>query len=286
MAEDFDSVAAAIAAESQRAFAAWDPDLFQRCSGDLQHYYRWQFKDDPQQLLLWRAFLQLAAEGIGRGYLRDTGEHLYHAFAGQNLLGWCLVRLLPGPLKALPRGERLPALAKLWNLLEGLLGEPEWVQRYALSRAAELETLDDLEVLLYDVLDSAYAPAEPATWAGAATVTCLDTREAHDAFLPGEMYLAAPRVLCVADRRAPEAHTAIFLERGAPRLMGPTGRLPPHESNTDAPAIRLNPRRLHINDAAVDLPQIARPYAHAVSPGGFVVVSAIDSQRLWVIESP
>jgi hypothetical protein len=282
---DLDPVAEAIAAEGPRRHAAWDADLFAGIARQFTHTFRWRFRDDPEQQAAWRGFLQLAAEGVGAGYLRPGAGYLYESLSTQNLLGWCLARLVPDALSKVPSGERLAALAALWNLCEGLLDEPEWVQRYVLSRAEEIDALDELEALLLDALEVAFAPATPARWSGALTVSTLDTRDAHDHFLPGEMYLAAPRVLCVADRRDPETHTAVFLERGGCRVMGPTGRLPPYEDPAALPELRAGPHRLRLGDREVDLPLLSRPYRAAACAAGFAVVSAEDSQRLWVVES-
>jgi hypothetical protein len=43
---------------------------------------------------------------------------------------------------------------------------------------------------------------------------------------------------------------------------------------------------LTVDGTALALEHLHDPHTFAVSSGGFAVVSAVDSQRLWIIESP
>src|SRR2546421_535476 len=84
---------------------------------------------------------------------------------------------------------------------DGPQREPVWVDRYVLACAGQLRRLADLEPFLVQVLEPALLPAATAHWQGPFQVGVLDGRRLLDEFLPGEMHLAAPAVLCVHDRR-------------------------------------------------------------------------------------
>jgi len=289
MSSRFEQITAELAAEGPRRFARWDGDLFQEIARAYGWTFRYRYKDKRGAPEVFRAWATLLQEAVGRGQIAGLPEDdLREAMEEHSLQSWLLGALVPGGLYALPAARQLPALARAWNLLEGLeRDQPAWVVRYVLSRLREdLESIEELEDFLALALEPVLTPPKPARFKGPFAVAVVDAREAVDGLLPGELYLAAPGVMCVADRRDPGLCTALFLRRGeATALMGRVPRLPPYEERAVA-GVEVGPGAVTVRGARVPLPRLAHPHSHAASAAGFVVVSALDSQRLWVVETP
>lgn len=140
---------------------------------------------------------------------------------------------------------------------------------------------------LVEALGPALAPAEPAAWSGPFAVAVLDARPVLEDFLPGEMYLAAPRVVCVADRRDPAHHVGLLLGHGGgSRLLGPSPPLSPYVEEGPPPAATVSAGLARVGSHRVELPMLGEAHRVATALAGFVVVSAVDSQRLWIVETP
>jgi hypothetical protein len=234
------------------------------------------------------AYLSLLREAVGAQYLGRAGDA-----AGDVAPPWacflefCLLKLVPGALADEPAEERVRLLATAWNIGEGLLREPAWLDHYVVAYAAGLPRVGDVESFVLRVLGPVLEPSSPASWGGPFGLVVLDTRTAHDPFLPGEMHLAAPAVLCVRDRRDPGVHLSILLRRGAgSRILGLSPPLGDYAEGRPAPAVTFSDGRVRIGEHRVDVPLLGAPYRVATAGTGFVVASAPDSQRLWIVESP
>jgi hypothetical protein len=188
-------------------------------------------------------------------------------------------------LPELPADERLSLLARVWNLGEGLLREPDWVNGYVMSRIGELRSEKCLETTLVDILGPLLEPAPAARWEAPFSVTLLSLRQADDEFLPGEMRLAAPTVLVVTDRRRP-VRLGVHLRRMGQSIVlgafGPSGAFPHEPAGVD---VTWEGGGARIGAAKVMLPLLTVPFRFAVVRAGFLVASAADSQKLWIAES-
>lgn len=238
----------------------------------------WHTTRDPTLL---RSYLSLLAEVVAMGCARTTaGSH-------DSLLSLLIVDLAPARLAALPQPHRPHALAEAWNLGEGLLREPRWMNRYAAARCVSLTDLGALRAQLAAVLDPVLAPRPPARWSGPLSATTLDPRPAHDGFLPGAMHLAAPAVVCVHDRRREGDHLGVFLERGGEsHLLGATPCLGDNLSEGSSPPVSLDGDTLSVGPLSARVPFLRSPHERLATSTGFVLLSAVDSQRLWVLDSP
>jgi hypothetical protein len=269
--------------DGPRRHAGWDPAVFDAVAAGPAAALADALGPSPDGRRALAGWLRLVEEGVGRGHLRrgDAGPDGW-----SNFLERCVLSLLPSWLPALPAADRLPLLATAWNLGEGLLREPAWVDRYVGACAGNLTGPADLEAFLVRTLGPVLEPAPPATWAGPFAVSVVDLRAAFDEFLPGPMWLAAPAVLCVRDRRRPEWQAGVLLRRGgASQLIGPAVGLGEYPEETLPPALEVAPNRLTVAGQPVELPRLGRPLGHRVAAAGFVAVTAVDSQRLWVVES-
>jgi hypothetical protein len=282
MSDAFERVVDRVGCEAPRRHARWDANLFGAlCAGPGRRL--WQgLAGQPTAEPVLAAYLELVREAVATGYLRAAAG----GTDASCFLALCLLRLLPESLGTVAAAERLPLLVKVWNLGEGLLRQPAWVDRYVVARAAELPVLADVEEFLLRVLEPALAPAAPSAWAGPFAVAVLDARPLCDEFLPGPMHLAAPAVLCVHDRRQPGVQLGVFLRPGRQsRFMGLTPCLGAYPEEDGLPRYAVEEKRLRVGGQAVELPLLRRPQAGLLARAGFAVVSGVDSQRLWVVES-
>jgi hypothetical protein len=266
-----------LAQEGPRRWSGWDAGLFAQTGRGPARALARSLDGEAHAEQVLTAYLRLVQEAIGLGYLGagpDPGNFLTH----------CLLRVVPDKLASVPAPERLAVLAKVWNLGEGLLREPAWVDRYVVACAAQLTDLADLEAFLVRVLEPALVPVRAALWQGLLHVDVLDLRPVLDEFLPGEMHLAAPAVLCVHDRRLVGVHVGLFLrpERKS-AFLGLTPCL--RQYAEEAPPGKLEDGRLTVGAATAELPLLGRGHRHVRTRSGFAVASAVDSQRLWVVES-
>jgi hypothetical protein len=181
--------------------------------------------------------------------------------------------LLP---KAAP-ADRARLLAQLWNAGEKLQAKPTWLNRYLAVRLSGLDSLVDLEPFLARVLEEGLDAVPDSPWKAPFVWQVVDPSRFDGAFLPGEMHLATPSIVCVHDRRRETRQVALLLRKGGGSFcLGATPCLgrgaEPYTPSSDAFAL--------FADAA--LPE---RMAHLATRGGFAVLSSPLSQRLWVAEA-
>lgn len=239
-------------------------------------------RDAPGAELALCSYLRLLSEAVGMGCTtRDP------AGAHRSLLSLLFTDLVPALLPEVAPERRAHALAEAWNLGEGLLAEPAWMNRYAAAMCADLPRLADLAQHLAAVLSPVLAPRPPSQWQGAGTVKVLDARSVRDDFLPGAMHLAAPSVACVHDRRTPRSQLGVFLDyEGRSALLGPAPcpGMNLHEGNPVAAAFASD--SVEVRGRRFAVPFLRAPSETLVTAAGFVLACAPDSQRIWVVDIP
>lgn len=269
--------------EGARKFSRWDANVFDAIATGPAAALAQKLAGQPDAEAVFAAYLRLVQQGIGSAVVK----HAAPGPAGwSNFLERLLVDAVPARLTELPAERRLRALVAAWNLGEGLLREPVWVDRYVNACATVLPRLDDLEGFLIRTLGPALTPAPLASWAGPLKVSVLDLRPAHDEFLPGRMHLAAPSVLCVEDRRRPGLQIGVFLRRGQKsEPLGVVSGLGDYPESGKLPTVQFEDGRVRVGGKATDVPTLRKCHAYTVARAGFVAACAADSQKLWVIES-
>jgi hypothetical protein len=284
MHPDLNPTLDALRQEGPRRFAHWDADLFEALVRGPAAKLATEVADAPDRTAILQAYLRLLQEGVGTGCVRQ---------AGRGPLGWttflecCLVEVIPGSLTAVSAPKRLEFLVKVWNLGEGLRREPEWVDRYVSACAPSWERGEPAEDFLARTLEPVLTPPRAAKWQGPFRVQVLDLRPLHDEFLPGLMRLAAPSVLCVADRRLAGVQIGVLLRPGGKsQALGVLPGLGRYAENLPTPKIATGDRELTVSGQTVALPALRRAQGQLVSGAGFVALSAKDSQRLWIVETP
>jgi hypothetical protein len=274
---------AAIRDEGPRKFSRWDPAVFDALTTGPVSVITERLAGQPDADATIGGYLRLVQQGVGRGVLKQAEPG---AAGWSSFLERLLVELVPTRLPEVAPERRLQVLVDAWNLAEGLLREPAWVDRYVNACAAALTRLDGLEDFLTRMLGPVLTPAPPAVWTGLLKISVLDLRAAHDEFLPGRMHLAAPTVLCVEDRRRGGLQVGVFLRRGQKsEPLGVVFGLGVYEEAGKLPGVEIIDGKAKIGSRVADVPTLRRCHGFVVARAGFVVACAPDSQRLWVIES-
>jgi hypothetical protein len=264
-------------------FAGWNAAVFDAVAASPAVMLADRFRGQPDADAVVAGYLRLAHQAVGTGVLTRSS-------AGVRGWGSFLERLvaetLPAGLPDVAPARRTRALVEAWNLGEGLLREPAWLDRYVNACAGGLRGLDDLAGFLARTLGPVMTPAPPSSWTGRFRVSVLDLRPAHDEFLPGRVRLAAPTVLCVDDRRREGLQVGVLLRPdGRSELLGVLAGLGEYPDTGPVPPVEFGDGKATVNGRAVPVPTLRRCHGFAVARAGYVAAAAVDSQRLWVIES-
>jgi hypothetical protein len=270
--------------DGPRRFSRWDASLFEALAAGpflaLSEAIDGQADAGP----VLAAYLALLHQSVGCAGVR-------RASAGPG--GWatylerCLVEQVPALLPSVPAGKRLPILVKAWNLCEGLLREPGWLDRFVCASASGLGGLEELEGFLVRTLEPVLSAAPPAAWQGPFTVTVLDLRPVHEEFLPGEITLAAPAVLRVTDRHHAGIEIGILLRAGGnSKPLGLLSGLGEFTDTNQTPIVEFRDGLVRVGSQEVAVPHLRSCHSHLAVRSGFVAACAVDSQRLWVLETP
>jgi hypothetical protein len=280
-----DQFAAEVAAVARRNSSQFDAARFQALVATRVRELWPLIRGAPHAAPVLRSYLRLLAEAVGMGCLIEDARGQQRDF-----LSDLLVNQVPARLPEVAPERRTACLAQLWNLGEGLLQEPAWLNRFAMAFAHEASAAGDLLALpaqLTAVLEPVLAPRPPSQWAGPCQLVVLDPRPVTDGFLPGEMHLAAPAVVCVHDRRRAGSQLGVLLEHGGKsRILGAAPCLGSTVHAGARPAVAFSPGSLAIGAHQVSLGWLREPLERLVTATGFVLASAVDSQRLWVVDTP
>ncbi|MDF1667773.1 MAG: hypothetical protein P1V97_38910 [Planctomycetota bacterium] len=262
--------------------ANWDSALFQRLCQDLARPLCERLKaTDPS--LTAQSYLSLLQEAILCGYLKSWDSYGYRP---KTVLQYFLTVLIPDGLAAKKPAGHPAIMAQLWNIGEAFYQEPPWLNQYVLSRMPELKNLNKVEDFLKGVLDPVLKPIKKSEWRGPFKVTQVNTRSVDDQFLPGEMILTGPSVLLIKDRERKAQLTLLLQKEGRSQLLGSSQQGAGYVEEFEPPKLQFRLGTLSIGSQSIDLPLLDVREESCVTESGFVVVSAVDSQLLWVVESP
>ena len=226
-------------------------------------------------------------EELIAGYLRLLAEALVSGYLDQSFFHHVWVEHVPATLGDLVPPVQLPALAKAWNLCEGLAREPEWLGEYvnAQARTEAIGPLDQLDRFVARVLEPALQPVQATSLAPPFRVSVLDPRPQDDELVPDELVLCAPHVVGIKDLRRQSYVALLYRQRGESHFFGPLHSVTEFREASPAPAIAIDNGSVTIADHQVELPRIGQVRSYLAARAGFVVVTAHDSQRVWLIES-
>ncbi|QDG52285.1 hypothetical protein FIV42_16525 [Persicimonas caeni] len=291
----YHTVVRRISEQGAERFADWDDELFATYEAQLGRPLFDALEGSGERLAVAEAYLHLLGEAIGQGYVtqqpleyatRYTAPNGPPAFThAANFLTRCFGKLLPARLPELAPDRRLEVLVDTWNICEGLLDKPAWMDAYVRSCATDFEAAEHLSGWLTQCLQPVLEPDRPQSWEGPLALDILEPARFDANFLPGEMHLLTPSVVYVADRLRDDVGLAVFVRRGGPvRVLGHTEVEGRYHPSDETPQPELSDSRLRVGRHDLALPYLSHPHNQLVSDAGFVVVSAVDSQRLWVAE--
>ena len=257
-----------------RAYSRWSAAAWrQSCAGPAAQL--WQAltahaHKDKERVLV--AYLTLLHAAVGLQYVSLTA-------AGEldttGFLPRALCKVFPKLLAEADAPAGLAALAAVWNAGERLQTRAPWLDRYLSARLHELPALNVLEDFLRLTLHEGLEALPQATFAAPALWQVLDLAALDRRFLPGECHLATPAIVCVHDRLRDGVHTAVLLRQNANAVsLGPTPCLGQSERHVPPPEVEWI--------KALEAPALPEPCAVLATAAGFVVVSTLYSQRLWI----
>jgi len=269
-------------------YARWDATLFDWVARRGAWPLSRGLKDSPDHTAVLRSYLDLAREALVCGYItRGVQQEDGSPRVPTNLVELLWLQTLPRQLGAVAPADRLRVLAECWNLAEGLLTQPLWLNAVVTSAVAANPSLPNLRAMVSACLEETLTASKQAGFTGPFSVEILNTPEHEVEFLPGEMHLAAPSVVCVHDRLRTDLCLGVALRPGGThRILGPMGCLGEAVVEDGAPTGRAVDGRVVFSKAEAPLTGLREPHRAVLSPIGFFVASAVDSQRLWVVESP
>jgi hypothetical protein len=192
-----------VAAEARRRFVRWDAKLWRAIVDGPARAL-----DGPAQ----DAYLRLAAEAVGLGYL-------FPAATGRDgFFNLAFLELVPALLPRLTPARQAEVLAALWNLGENLESAAPWLGRIFTRVCRGLTSLESLEEVVAAVERQALgAPEAPAAGEEWVDLAAEDRR-----FLPGALHFVAPAVLCVHDRGRAGVSLGVWLA-APPLVLGSMG---------------------------------------------------------------
>jgi hypothetical protein len=187
--EELAKAIAAIEDQARRRYVRWDEALWREVLGGPAAELA-----ATNDVALVTSYLQLAAEGIGLGYLVPAASGVENFFT----LAWR--KLIPRLLGAVPDPQRrVELLAMAWNLGENLEGQAAWLRRLFHRRCRDLAALEELPALVSGIAGLALGEPEQRLAEKARTLWIPLAAEDRR-FLPGAMHFLAPTVVCVHDR--------------------------------------------------------------------------------------
>ncbi|MEZ6129819.1 MAG: hypothetical protein R3C59_14140 [Planctomycetaceae bacterium] len=286
MTDDLDQLITQYREQGPRRFAAWNADVFEAFLkgpvANLSRQLKWTDRESHDSVIV-PNYLRLIYEGIGAGWLSTPDRSVPAA----TFLDHCLQTLVPYGIGRIAQSRRSRVLQQVWNLGEGLAREPQWLNQYAITRTTWSTSLEHLEKHLVEILAPVLSPAKPSDWQGKYELRILNLREHSDTFVPDQMYLAAPALLCISDRTDPSRRLAVLLQKqGQSEVLGAVGRLPEYTEEFDRPIVETHPDQVTINSHRIDTPLLNSARQSLCVRSGFVTVTAEDSQRLWLVDVP
>jgi hypothetical protein len=185
---------AAIEERARHRFVRWDGALWRRVLEGPARALAAALTADPEAAPVLESYLELAAEGIGLGYV-------FPPEVGDGFLTHAFFRLVPDGLARVPPERRARVLADCWNLGENLEHAPAWWRRMFVRLVDGGVALDALPELVDRAAREAFRPPA-ARLEGRTRHRFVDLGAEDRLFLPGPLHFVAPTVACVHDRSA------------------------------------------------------------------------------------
>jgi len=126
--------------EGARRFARWDAPLYRAFVEGPGARLLGAIRDTESAVSVFEAYLRLLVEAVGHGYIDAACLDKTEARSPRSFMALALTTHVPALLPKVPSREQVALLAKTWNLAEGLLGEPAWVNRAVAGALANADS--------------------------------------------------------------------------------------------------------------------------------------------------
>jgi len=269
----------------KQSYARWNDQLF-----DLyfeEHitplWDRLERRDPESRPQSIQHYIDLVVTGIGAGYLTTIdgpASSLMEAFIRDRLPWWFIDSA---------RDRHGKIAQSIWNLAEGARKQGLWIEQYLLACVDEFDNPMRLKDKAVELLDPVIKPRPAARWAGPFSVISLDLRSQVEDFLPGQLTLINPALICITDRRNEMRIGVLLLPQGESRLVGQmSGDVTlVHVPIPCETSLQWGEGDVQIGSVCIDLPLMGcSPMATLVVSSGYLIATADNSQRLWIIDSP
>jgi hypothetical protein len=280
--------------QGQKQYAHWNNELFMEiCKGAARLcWHNIQHQQNKEKVFA--GYMNLIREGIGGAYITQSLQEWQYNYmikasrqqlniTWNSFLEYCLLKEIPLTLSQVPAAQQLELITKIWNLGENILQEAPWMGLYILSRAEELPALTKIEEFLIEIMAPLLQPPEKARWQPPYRVSILDGRDIQDNFLPGDMHQVAPSVVCVHDRRLADVYGGIFMNNAPKTLLYHNQCLGHAQTEECDINLTFEDSSVTIQSNQVELTRLGEHYSYLLCSGGQLLVSAVDSQRIWQV---
>lgn len=264
----------------------WNEEVFESfCNTTVKHLESKLDKKAKKELV--PLFTQLGAEAIGQGFITNVynpgWKDSYVPWVGwQGVLEILWTMIVPDELDTVPVEHRSESLVKLWNLGDNLHREAQWINPFLVSQIKKsCPSLADFQNYIISSLNPLMANRE-YRWNQPLTVEVIDCSEVHSDFLPGDMYFAAPSVICIHDRRNSGIFGGIYLTENESTLVGHHSDFGQETQTASVPGYHFSSQSLAVGDQLAELPFLVDKHS-ATAGAAAIAMSAVDSQRVWVV---
>lgn len=273
------NVADEVLAAARARFASFDAERFARfvvCGNGMQE----TASSLPGDTIgLQPSYLRLCAEAVGLNLLGTTTT--------PSLLDLLFTEVVPNQLITAKSAEgALHLMARAWNIGENVGRAARWIDPYlaATFRTLALD-INELGEAIAQALEKVTTVETPPLWQTFSTST-LDLSTTRASFLPGTLHAVAPGLLCVHDRHVEDASIVVAVDHGGrSRVVGSAACLGDELDATGLPDVDAGDGVALVGKVMVQVPTLRRSFWSACVPRGFVAITAVDSQRLWLLES-
>jgi hypothetical protein len=269
----------------KESYARWDDLLFDRYLEEhiAPLWSRLERRDSESRPQSLQHYIGMVVAGIGAGYLTaidGPASSLMEAFLRDRLPWWLIES---------SRDRHGKIAQSIWNLAEGARKQGLWVEQYLLACVDEFDNPMQLQDKAVELLEPVIRPRPAARWLGPFSATTLDLRSQVEDFLPDQITQINPALIYVSDRRKATRIGVLLLPQGESRLVGQmsgdaTSAHVPQALDT---SIQWGDGHVYIGNERIELPLMGcLPMTTLAVSSGYLIASAENSQRLWILDSP
>ena len=273
----FESVVEEVARVGRSTYGNWSESTYRSLAdGPALELWRGLGAASPESCEAVRTYLKLGVDALSHGLLAPESAEPVGVLSK---LWW---KIIPRTAGSVPLAELPQQIVTSWNLGEGIRDEGLWLDLVVAHALSSKVTLGQVDAALEAAVDGVFAERSVPSWSGA-KVSVVDCRPAVDDFLPGAMTVLAPAVLSVRDRRHRDVHVGIALQK-EPVVLGRIPRAEPFEETRKAKPFSFGEwGQLVVGEETVYLSCFGEVDGSIGLGSGFIVLSARNSQRLWVV---